>query len=608
MDRCIDLTDGDNGPLLTQTETDGLLTTRFLTDAPLETYLEAAETPLFLLRNTRRGLAVEGDGPMDPLTPNAARWAFALVTDTRVRFVVGRASGDRAQSVHLRDVIQASAESTGLLTSELVLDTEAGQTLRFPVRGDIAPVASAIDEAAQGWAGAVRRIERAAERLDAAGAHLADRDFGAALDEMNAVGELLSTAESLAAEIGSGPAGVVERGTRAARRSLEARRRRAYAGRGAAHHATGQEAWADHDFEAAAAAYDRAVADYEKALSHPGPDPDEAALAARDRGARVEREILRAGPLVAAETAIERAESLSDPEAAATTWETALDRLHRAMGLIWPGEDRDFAASTAHLRERAAAATEAAIDERRRAARRWFAAGDRIAAEGDTTEAADAYRLARPHLERALTLARELFPDRLAQIREERSRLAARLADEPGPPGDDRVDAPLPPTAQTRLSLGGRASEPDAAPEDRERELRRRHTTRQRVLGDLDEAGLREVVADLWRHEGWATTVLSTRSDAGYHVVGTRGDPPERLLIWVLVGATPVGPETVDRVVRRREATAGADRAAIVATAAVEPAARSAAADAGVTVLDREELLERLAAASLADRVAGAPA
>jgi tetratricopeptide (TPR) repeat protein len=628
MDRVIDLTDSaaESAAVLTETATGGFLGSKLLSGAPLGSYLDGDEDPRYVARNKTHGLAVAGEGPLASLRPDDDYQAFLLVTDRRIIVVAGAADGDRHLTLELQDVVQASARSTGLRESTLRIETDAGQTLAFACRANLRTVAAAIDDAAQSWAGALRRLEEVAADLGDARDHIGAGEYNRAVAALAGVGNPLDSTLSVGRRLGPGAAAYIEPRVDAARRTLELRRRLALAGRAGTRHAAGQDAWNRGAFETAAEEYDRAVEDYEAALETPGLEPSDAALLARLRGAVAEREILRVGPVVAAETARERAQACTDPEAAAEAWETTIDRLHAALGLTWP-TGGSFAIDSADLRERAAAASEAAIEARRETARRWLAAGDRIAARGHQAEAIQAYERARPHLDRALELAEELFPQRVRELERAVGRLEDRVAGEGVPDDAVPVEAPMPAALVERLDLDAvtdvaslhsapRAESEDSSPADGEPATEATAadegsdaaspTVEDPVdvatLESLDAAALRELVADLWAAEGWSTEQLSVTARGVYDVVGERGDPPERVLVWVVprAEAESVGAPVVEGIATTRDRAETADRAALVTTGRLRMSARRAASDSEVTVLDREALADRLVEAGLA--------
>jgi hypothetical protein len=122
----------------------------------------------------------------------------------------------------------------------------------------------------------------------------------------------------------------------------------------------------------------------------------------------------------------------------------------------------------------------------------------------------------------------------------------------------------------------------------------------------LDETALTELVAELWEARGWSATIFSAQTDAVYDILAirSRDDGDERLLLWA--AHEPGG--TVDATVVRRCATTrdssrGADAATLVTTGRLTTAARRAAEDHDVTVIDLETLVADLDATGLGDRL-----
>jgi len=595
-----DLTDGDSAGLLTRVGSGGILGRRALND-PLADHLRPAEDVRYVLCN-KRGPSVDGDPAPEP---GSDYRALAAVTDLRVLFVAGRPDGDRTRDVHLSELVEAGAESEGLLSSALTLDAGA-RSYRFVCRGDTGPVAEYVDGAVADWGAIERRLDDAAAAVETAADAAAADDYGAALDALGAVEPRLAEAEDRAADLGPGADAAVTRRAGAVGRRHARARRRVLAGKAGTVHADAQTAWAERDYERAASRYETAVESYRGALAIEGPDPGDATLRARLSGAVRELTVLSAAPVADADTARRRAEAADRAGDAATAWETALRRYREALGLNWSGERR-FRVDREAVRERAAEAAGGAVRAHRDAAAGWRTAGDDIASGQGRTEwsARESYERAREHLDRALDLAREVRPDAVDGIEADREALDRRLAGgRAGPPApavtpagageqaDDAVAGAadsdgwaagvglpdgLAPVA-TRPEGAGAAEEVPAAVE----RVRAAPDTAAAAaeLADLDREELCEVVAAAWAERGWETTTAGT--DA-YDRLAVDGDVR---LLWVVhepEGA--VGPAAVDRRASAREVFPEA-AATLVTTGAVPPETRERAAEAGLEVVE----------------------
>lgn len=126
------------------------------------------------------------------------------------------------------------------------------------------------------------------------------------------------------------------------------------------------------------------------------------------------------------------------------------------------------------------------------------------------------------------------------------------------------------------------------------------------TLRELDEATLTELVAELWEASGWSTTVFSATTETVYDIVALRDcdGEDERLLLWTV--QRPDDGALDGTVVRRcattRDSSRGADQATLVTTGTLTRGARTTADELDVTVVDGEELADRLVAAGHADR------
>jgi hypothetical protein len=625
MNRVVDLTAGDDqgADILDRTGSDGLIGSAYLRDRPLSAHLADEETVSYVLRNEKTGVSVEGgDGALTTLAPDGSHQAFAVVTDVRVLFVVGTADGDGAQTLALADVVTAKAERSGLRTSELRIETRTDAVVTFPCRGDLDAVASAVDGAAQVWAHAARTAENATAAVERAQRLTDSGEFAAALAAVDGVEADLEAALVDLRELGQAALSNVLPTAEAVVDDVSASRRRALAGQGAAAHGSAQSAWRDGAYERAGAAYDRALSAYDAAGRQSGPEPTDEALRHRTRGAARERAVLRAAPLATVLAGRNRAVETDDPAAAAGAWERALDRARDVTGLEWPGDGKGFTVDSGTARAHAADCAEAAIDARTTAARRWTGAGDRIA-DGDLTPAARrADERAREHLEHALALATELFPDRVDPLEDRLSALAARRS---GPDGDGRSgrDAapaiPDSPFGEDRHSdtahgagTGGRLSGPTAGDGDAGGGSTTDGTGDDRPAGDLDreavledlraldEEGFARTVAALWEHRGWSTTAFVASAGPVYDLVGVGDDPGgERLLVWTEHRPTgaAVGPAVIERIAAAAARGGDGARQLLVTSGRFESRARSRAEAAGVELLDGDALASALRSA-----------
>lgn len=416
MGGVIDLTDGSGHEVLSSTGSGGLLGGQFLQDEPLESYLASDEEPKYVLRNKKSGVQIETADGTEAVAADNDYQTLAMVTDLRILFVAGQSGGDQSVSIDLSQIVEARVESSGFRTSTLTLETLSDERWVFPCRGDPSPVATYIEEAAQIWANAGRllddmeaAISEARERLDAG-------EYEAAAEQVDGGTETIQTAKNRIVELG--PAASTQIADRAAplQSDLVELQREIQAVSAGHAHAAAQDRWRAGEYRAAARAYESAVDGYERALGMGGSTPPDQTLESRLRGASTERELLRAGPLVDADTKRRHASALADPEEAAGEWEEAHERYRELLQLQWPTEDRSFLSDRELVRGQTAEIAEDAVTDHLEAGRQWLTSGDKLAVNDRPEQAQQVYERADHQFEQAKRLARELCPDHLESI------------------------------------------------------------------------------------------------------------------------------------------------------------------------------------------------
>ncbi|WP_340099559.1 restriction endonuclease [Salinibaculum salinum] len=418
MDRIRDLTDTDGraDELVTSTS-GGLFDTQYLSEDPPETHLKPYEQPQYALRNKKSGVSVGNTGSDRTQRPDGDHQALAVVTDCRVLYLVGRASGDHFESVRHDEIVEARAEKSGFMKSVLLVETVDADQFRFACRGDVSAVAAFVDDAAQTWANASRLIDEASDQLEASRESLEAEAFTEARGVLADVSQNVSTARQRVSSVGNGAAKALESRASGLIDRLRQLEQEIAARKGAHHHAAAQNAWkADHDFEQAAEEYERGAAEYERALEAEGAIPSDEALQLRLKGLLKEREVLRVAPMADAKAAREVAMATDDPDEAAAEWETALTCYREAVTLDWGKRERGFVVERDRARERAGEATTEAIDAHIEAGEAWATAGDKIVRNGRERAARQAYERAKDHFQRAGEIARELAPERTGDI------------------------------------------------------------------------------------------------------------------------------------------------------------------------------------------------
>lgn len=635
MSRVVDLREDDT--LLHSETRDGPLVFggRVLEDTPASHLGE--ESPRYLLWNKTAGLEIDrSDGPTVRREPEENYRAVAVVTDARLLVVLGRAEGDAVESLPYADVVEASVESAGLLTDSLVLETLSGDRWRFSCRGTVDSVAAYVDRVAQTWARASRLLEDAAEALDQADRRLESGDQEGAAARRDDAERHVETAADRTEQLGAGAAPLRER--RAELRSrIEATDQRIRAHRAASAHQRAQTAWTDRRYEEAATAYDAAIAGYEAARAiDTHSKVDDQQIARRLDGARKERELLRVGPLIDADTARRRAAAASDPERGATAARTALDLYRDALGLATAEPERPFRVDREAVRERAIAAADAAIDRALAAGRRWQATAEALTDDGRTDQAARVHERADQRFDDARALAAEVRPERRSEIE---ARSADREADD-GTDGEALLVEPVPAAESenrvTVAELGDAAGAAMVVPEEEPTEqgagLEQFETPDEEFgvlslgasdaeaggpapgaaasvdadqiaerLGELSGAAFAELVGEIFEHRGWTATLLSdahnhdavvTRDDGERVVVFTHNDPEAR-----------PGPEAVRHQTESADGFAGITGVVYATSGRVTDGVD----DPALSVIDRPQLSELLRVTDLLETLPELP-
>ncbi|WP_436900533.1 restriction endonuclease [Halovenus halobia] len=607
MGTIIDLTDGQDHDVLHTTAADGLFGGTYLDGQPLETYLEPDEQPAYVLQNKKSGLEIDGQSSRT-LKPEGDFQAFALVTDLRVLFVVGQAGGDESLSLALEDIVETTADS-GIRTSTLTIETLEGEQWSFPCSDDPTAVATHIENSAQVWANAARLLDDVEAALGSAGDRLSQGELETAREGIDGLQETIETATTRIQEVG--PAAHAQIADRAAelRSWLTALERQLIASDGARAHARAHEAWQASEYESAATSYDRAIKHYQTALDVEGSTPTSETLWSRLRAGAAERELLRVGPLVDADTARRRALALADPEDAAGEWERALDLYRDLLGLDWGKTEDGFVANHDLIREQTNDIADDAIGDHYEAGVEWLRSGDKLAVQDRQTQATQVYERATEQFQHAHNLATEIRPDRLSEVETAIAAAEDRLdgtrptdtvpndpiAFEPSEDTGDELPEDESPvedgieglsfhdSMSTAAQRDDFSADPDKSPQfessssestsvlDQIQAQKRASTDTtndadapeatdadtdtaaadipleelQERLEALDGETLRDLVARLWDANGWTTSVVDGAGDAVYDVVAMAEESNDRALLWVVESGA--GP--VDRTV-----------------------------------------------------------
>ncbi|MEF8853561.1 MAG: hypothetical protein V5A44_09165 [Haloarculaceae archaeon] len=437
--------DGVDEAVLRGTGSGGLLSSGYLRDDPLSSYVDENETVVFVRSNARHGVTryqLDGSGETQ-FRPGDGYRTFTVVTDARVLFIIGdirNGDGDRSIPLALADV-EVVEHSEGLLAGELALTTRSDVVWHFESREDLADVAAYLDAASMSWLRLESRLEAARELVVEAEQHRERQAYDEALSRLSAATE--ETAAARREEQSFAPDGVVAMADRIERTESRVRDARTKTLRGRAAHSVdcAERRWRNEEYEAAYEAYRAAHCDYVDVLAVADPDFEESAPV-RKKLARVERNLaaLEEAPVDRAEQAHERAREAEDPLERGAHLERALERYRRALELDWGVDDRRFAGDTSELRERIDVVATDLVKTRRREAARRVTAGNEHRANGREESARAAYREARDLLDETVDAAHELVPGAVDALTELRDAIDRELGEDESA-GDDR-DAP----------------------------------------------------------------------------------------------------------------------------------------------------------------------
>lgn len=430
MSKVIDLRDeGGSHELLTSQSIDGLIGGgKLLSDRPLASYLEGNEEPRYILRNKSAGLTIDGPDGERTLKPADDYQIVALVSDVRVLFVAGDSTGDKTAQIPLSGIVEARSVESRLRKNKLQIETLDDETWVFPCSGETEAVAAFVDDSCQIWANAERLIDDVEDQVMAAQKALEDGNYDGAHQHLSGAQEKLQKAVRRSKEAGPGAADIIGQRAHETADWLSDLLRELYANEGATAHSRAQRDWDRKSYETAAGAYENAIDSYGRALDTDGDVPADGVLRQRLQGAIREREILRVGPIIDADTARRRASEITDPEKAASVWEEALDGYRGMLGLDWGRDERTFIVNRERIREQTTEISDDAILDYHEAGKQWLSSGDKLAVQGQEKQAREVYERAQSQFEQALQLAREVKPEHVDDIESALETVEERLA------------------------------------------------------------------------------------------------------------------------------------------------------------------------------------
>lgn len=425
---------GETHPLLTETGTGGLFSAGYLRDRPAASYLEADETPAFLLTNAKRGVEIEREEGTDRITAGSGYRTIAVLTDRRLVILVGDSDapsvdGDHCLTVQLVDVEAVDAES-GRRRGRLSVTRANAGTLTVHCGADGLDAAAAYLRAgSQAWIHVENTLDDVQRSLVTATEHCDAGEYDAALEAAREAYNGLNEPRRAANQFhGEWPAAALIARVDQVQRRCGSMLAEARLGRARRFTDDAESRWRDDEFEAAHDAFDAACEELETVLTY-----DSAAVSdrdavheERDRVERLTAELAEA-PLRRAVEADRAATEADDPADAAAHWEEALEAYRVVLELDWGADERRFAGDPVQLRDRLGEVVERLVSARRTAASKAKRAGDWYVGAEQYEVAIEEFETAREQYDLALAVARERYAGATDHLTVEREAVESRL-------------------------------------------------------------------------------------------------------------------------------------------------------------------------------------
>lgn len=418
--------------LLTGTGSGGRFTSGYLRDRPLIEYLGEQERVAYLLSNKRKGLRRETEADATVYAPGDGYQAIAAVTDTRVLFVVGDAGadGDEVFSVSYSEMEDVKSDS-GLLTKHLDVWSTEGIRWRFYVRAtvDIDPAAEYLERAAVVWSRAERQLGYARKRFVDANEAIDAGDHGQAREALDTAEKHVDEARNMATQLTTENDDAIWERVRAARDRLAATSFEANRAHGQHLTREAERLWRREQYNEAYESYLAAREQYQRALERACEHEFAEAAAIEERIENVTHnlDLLSQSPLRRAEEAHERATEAEDAMIAADLLEDALEKYQTAVVLDWGTDESRFVGDRDALQATVARIVNEIEMTRRTLAERARDRGDEHRAAGRCGDASEAYAAAIDHLEAVVSIARELRPELVEDLRADIEALEAEV-------------------------------------------------------------------------------------------------------------------------------------------------------------------------------------
>lgn len=419
----LDTWEGEPPDALTETGRGGFLSSGYLAERPAAAYVEADETPQFVLTNKKQGVTVEAETTTH-VTPDSRYRTVAVLTDRRVVVLVGGEDGDEQFEVPMASVDDVET-TRGRRNGRVTVVRDGGDRFHVHTGSDgLDAVESYLRETATAW-GRVEELLRTVERkLSRAERQREDGECDDALASVRGTDEQLTAAQEVAVDYSTDDRGEPLRARVAA---VEARCRAALAdvrvAQARAAVETAESRCADGEYESAQAAYERARDRYDDALR-----VEELTGPARIRGARERIDHLvtelQASPLRKAVAADRDAVDAEDPAVAAQHWKTALTQYREALDA---DPDDQFTGDPERIRERMVSVGERLTAIQRTIGNDAMQAGDWYSDAGQHDAALTEFEHAAEAFETALSTAREWYPEATTHLEAEQRAVRQRI-------------------------------------------------------------------------------------------------------------------------------------------------------------------------------------
>lgn len=416
--------------LLTETGRGGLFTDGYLEGAPLVSYLEDGETPLFVFGSGNRGLRKEREGETERIVPGSGFRAITAVTDRRVQFVVGggHEDGDWAESVRLSEIDRVTVDS-GLIRKQLSIDARDGVSYHVYLKDvDTERLVTYLEDVSWAWIQVEQLLDEARKHLVDAGQREKSRAYDESKAAITRTRRTLDEAETVTEDLSpEASTGIHERIDQVERRYRETKRR-VHASRATHLVDEAERNWREDRFDRAYEQFCGAREEYRTILDIDGLDPEKAD-AMRKRIANVDGNLdhLSKAPLRRAGEACRRAREASTNAEAIDHWEQSLELYRRVIELDWGRDRKRFEGDVDLVRDRVVDVVEEILSTRRALVDERVDRAEQLLDAEAYSGARSAYADAVDHLEAAIETAREFDPDAVADLQDRLVTLEAQI-------------------------------------------------------------------------------------------------------------------------------------------------------------------------------------